>query len=352
LQMFDPATQWLGAPITLWLIFAAVVIALLAFDLGVLHRKDRAISVRESLYLSAFYITAGLLFGLFVAFQRGTEAGTLYVTGFLVEKTLAMDNVFIIAMIFSWLAIPREYQHRVLFWGILGVVILRGIMIGAGAALVSNFSWILLIFAVFLVFTGIKILLTSGSDDQPKESAALSWLRSKLPVTEQLHGNAFFVRQQISRDGPAKLFVTPLFVALIAIELADLVFAVDSIPAIFAITTDPFIVYTSNIFAILGLRALYFALAATMHRFRYLKFSLAAVLIFIGGKVIVADLAGVEKIHPFISLTVTVALLAAGVLYSLCRTAKEERIDAGNADTEAISKPVHIGQHLNKEGNT
>ena len=310
--------DFLGTATWLWLSFLAVVIALLAFDLGVLHRDEREIGVKESLMLSAGYISMGLLFSVWVFFQKGGDASMDYLTGFLIEKSLSMDNVFVIALIFSFLAIPRRYQHRVLFWGILGVIVLRAIMIGLGAALISEFDWILYVFGAFLLLTGVKMLF-SKVDDHPdlENNWLVKWLRSHLRVTPQLQGERFFVRQP-DASGKTVLWVTPLFLALILIECADLVFAVDSVSAIFAITQDPFIVYTSNIFAILGLRALYFALAAMIHRFTYLKYALALVLVFIGGKIFLHDIVG--KIPAEISLSVTVGLLAGGVLLSLWKT--------------------------------
>ncbi|GLK50094.1 transporter [Brevundimonas intermedia] len=319
--------EWLGKPAWMWLGFMGVVAALLALDLGVLHRKDHEIGVRESLALSAMYIAIGIGFGGFVWWELGQQKALEYVTGFAIEKSLAMDNVFVIAMIFGAFSIPRLYQHRVLFWGILGVIVLRAIMIAAGAALVSRYEWVLYVFAAFLIFTGVKMFTARHESEQDiADNRILAWLRRHLPVTERLHGHAFFVRQP-NAAGRISLHATPLFLALVMIEFADLVFAVDSVPAIFAITTDPYIVYTSNIFAILGLRALYFALAAVIHRFAYLKQALAVLLIFIGGKVIVAPLMGLEKVPPAMSLGVTAVILAAGVAYSLWRT----RTDAPSA---------------------
>src|SRR5690606_13591543 len=282
----------LGTATWLWLSFFAVVIALLAFDLGVLHRNNHEIGVKESLLLSAGYISMGLLFSIWVFFQKGGDASMDYLTGFLIEKSLSMDNVFVMALIFGFLAIPRQYQHRVLFWGILGVIVLRAIMIGLGAALIRQFDWILFCFGAFLLLTGVKMLF-SKVDEQPDlaYNRFIKWLRNHLPVTDSLHGQNFFVRQP-DASGRSVLWITPLFLALILIECADLVFAVDSVPAIFAITQDPFIVYTSNIFAILGLRALYFALAAMIHRFAYLKYALALVLVFIGAKIFLVGIIG------------------------------------------------------------
>ncbi|VEE17020.1 TerC family protein [Ectopseudomonas mendocina] len=310
--------DFLGTATWLWLVFIAVVISLLAFDLGVLHRDNREIGVRESLLLSGGYISAGLLFGVWVFFQKGGDASMDYLTGFLIEKSLSMDNVFLMAMIFSFLAIPRQYQHKVLFWGIMGVLVLRAIMIGLGAALIHEFSWILYVFGAFLFFTGVKMLF-SKLDDAPdlQNNVLVKFLRKHLRVTDELHGQRFFVRQDDGK-GRSVLWVTPLFLALILIECADLVFAIDSVPAIFAITQDPFIVYTSNIFAILGLRALYFALAALIHRFAYLKYALALVLVFIGAKIFLVGIIG--KIPAAVSLSVTLGLLIGGVLLSLYKT--------------------------------
>nr|WP_198381929.1 TerC family protein [Roseomonas sp. KE2513] len=312
----------------MWLAFLGLVAALLAFDLGILHRENREIGVRESLMLSALYIALGLGFGGWVWWTLGAEPGLNYLTGFVVEKTLAMDNVFVIAMIFSFFAVPRVYQHRVLFWGILGVIVLRAIMIGLGAALVTHFSWVLYVFAAFLVATGVKMLLFTEGERPVGENPLVRLMQRHLNVTEEHHGERFFVHQPHPVTGQPALFATPLFMALVMIEVADVIFAVDSVPAIFAITTDPFIVYTSNIFAILGLRALYFALAAMIHRFAYLKVALAVVLIFIGSKIFVADLLGIGKIPPAVSLGVTFAILAAGVAYSLWRTRPGDRAGA------------------------
>jgi len=309
-------TLFLGKPLWLWFGFIAIVIALLAFDLGVLNKTDHEIGVAESLKLSALYITLGVSFGGFVWYQLGAQSAADYMTAFVVEKTLALDNVFVIALIFSYFAIPRIYQHRVLFWGILGVIVLRGIMIGVGAALVAQYSWILYIFAAFLIFTGIKMLVTDDKEMDLSANPVLRFMRKRFRVTDTLHGNSFFV-QEPDASGRLRRWMTPLFLALVVIEIADLVFAVDSIPAVFAITTDPFIVYTSNIFAILGLRALYFALAAVLHRFHYLKYALAILLIFIGSKVFVADIFGWQKFPASWSLGITFAILAAGVGYSL-----------------------------------
>ena len=313
-------TAFLGTPLWMWLAFIAIVIALLVLDLGVLNRGNHEIGVRQSLRLSALYITLGVAFSGFVWWQMDGESAKNYLTAFVVEKTLAMDNVFVIALIFSYLAIPRAYQHRVLFWGILGVILLRGIMIGLGATLVAEYHWVLYIFAAFLVFTGIKMWMMADTPYDVGASPVLQWIRTRFRVTDRIDSERFWTRLPDPRTGQLAWYMTPLFLALLMVEFVDLVFAVDSVPAIFAITTDPFIVYTSNIFAILGLRALYFALAAMVDRFHYLKYALAMLLVFIGSKIFVADALGLAKIPPPMSLGITFAILAGGVGYSLWKT--------------------------------
>ncbi|MFY3136824.1 TerC family protein [Achromobacter xylosoxidans] len=307
-----------GTPAWSWLLFIGIVISLLVFDLGVLHKEDREIGVRESLLLSAGYISAALLFGGWVWWQMGPASGMAYYTGFLIEKSLSLDNVFVIALIFSFFAIPRQFQHRVLFWGILGVIVLRAIMIGLGAALVSNFGWLMYLFGAFLVFTGIKMWMIADQEPDIATNPILKFLKRRMRVTDGLRGNAFWVREPDTATGRTVRWATPLFLALVLIEFVDLLFAVDSVPAIFAITTDPFIVYTSNIFAILGLRALYFALAAMIHRFHYLKYALSLVLVFIGAKIFLVGFIG--KIPAVVSLSVTFGLIGGGVLFSLWKT--------------------------------
>ncbi len=311
-------TDFLGKAAWIWLLFIGIVTALLAFDLGVLHKDDHEIGVKESLLLSAGYISVALIFGAWVWWYLGAQSGMEYMTGFMIEKSLSMDNVFVIALIFGFFAIPRQYQHRVLFWGILGVIVLRAIMIGLGATLVSEFSWVLYLFGAFLVFTGIKMWIIADHVPDIGNNPVLKFLRKRMRVTTGLRGNAFWVYEPDPATGKTVRWATPLFLALVLIEFVDLVFAVHSVPAIFAITTDPFIVYTSNIFAILGLRALYFALAAMIHRFKYLKYALALVLVFIGTKIFLVGFIG--KFPPVISLTVTFGLIAGGVLFSLWKT--------------------------------
>lgn len=313
-------SDFLGKPTWMWLAFVSIVIVLLTLDLGVLHRKAKEIEVGESLILSAVYISLGIAFGGWVWWYLGPQSGMEYLTGFAIEKTLAMDNVFVIAMIFTYFAIPRLYQHRVLFWGIIGVIVLRAIMIGIGAPIVENFSWVLYIFAVFLILTGVKMLLVGDKETDISKNPVLLMVKKRFNVTDELHGEKFFVKLPDPKTGKVVSFMTPLFLALILIEIADVIFAVDSVPAIFLITTDPFIVYTSNIFAILGLRALYFALAAMVQRFKYLKYALSILLIFIGSKIFIAWGLGWEKFPPAWGLGITVAILASGILFSLWKT--------------------------------
>ena len=315
-----------GTPTWAWLLFFVVVIALLALDLGVFHREEREIGIRESLRTSALYILAALLFASWIWSSFGGDDAIRFLTGYFIEKSLSLDNIFVISLIFGYLAIPRPLQHRVLFWGILGVIVLRAVMIGAGAALVSQFGWVLYLFAGFLILTGIKMFMTGDGHGDVGDSKLTRFIRRRFRVTDDLEGQRFFVRRP-GRDGRMVLWATPMFLALVMIEVADVIFAVDSVPAIFAITTDPYIVYTSNIFAILGLRALYFALAAVIHRFAYLKQALAVLLIFIGGKVFVADLFGWAKFPAEWSLAITALILTSGVVWSLWRT----REDPGRA---------------------
>jgi tellurite resistance protein TerC len=329
--------EWLGKPLWMWLGFHVLIAGLLAFDLGLLHRdKDHEIGVRESLLLTGFYLALGLAFGAWVWWYLGWQAGEEYVTGLVVEKSLSMDNVFVIAMILAALGVPRAAQHRVLLWGILAAVLLRGLMIGLGAALVHQVHWVLSLFAAFLIYAGLKILLSGEEQESDfRNSASVRWLRKTFRVTNELHGQRFAVRKVDPATGRRALWFTPLALALVLVNGADVIFAVDSVPAIFAITTDTFVVYTSNIFAILGLRALYFALAAMVDRFAYLKTALAFILIFIGAKIVVADTFGLVAVPPWVSLVVTLALLTVGVAYSLWRTRGTAAPDTAAREAEA-----------------
>lgn len=313
--------SFLGTPVWFWLAFLAIVVALTAFDLGLLHKEDRVMGIAESLKLSAFYISIALAFGVWVWLEKGADLGMKYYTGFFIEKALSIDNIFVISLIFSFFAIPAKFQYRALLWGIIGVIVLRGIMIAGGAALVSQAYWVLYIFAAFLIATGIKMFFAGDSEPDLANNFAIKWVSRHMRVTKELHAQHFFIRVPEEKTGRMVRAATPLFLALVVINLADLVFAVDSVPAIFAITTDTFIVYTSNIMAILGLRALYFALSAMIDRFHYLKYALAAVLVFIGSKIFVSDfLLGGDKFPPALSLAVTFALIGAGIAWSLWKT--------------------------------
>ena len=311
-----------------WIGFIVLILALLALDLGVFHRKAHVISFREAMGWSAFWIFLGLAFTVFIYYgyenqwaglgakpdpidrriNDGRGAAVKYLTGYVVEKSLSVDNIFVIAMIFAATAVPAIYQHRVLFWGIVGALVLRGLMIGIGAQLIARFHWILYLFGAFLIFTAIKMLLMRESHDDPSNTLAVRLARRFFPITAKFHGEHFFVRAGskashetavpgaeaeddpvVDRSPPGKLLLTPLALTLVMIEATDVIFAVDSIPAVFAITADPFIVFTSNVFAILGLRSLYFALAGMIRLFRYLKLSLAFVLLLIGTKMMAAE---------------------------------------------------------------
>lgn len=310
---------WLGHPVWVWCAFLAFVAFLLIFDLRVLHRHDHVESVRDSLLITAFYVGIALAFGGGVWYVMGRDAGLLYITAYLIEESLSIDNVFVMSTIFAAFAIPRQYQHRVLFWGIIGVVAMRGAMIAVGTAMIQQFEWILFIFGAFLVFTGVKMAFTHGdAPEHPEQSRLVCWVRKVIPITHQFHGHAFFARVATRRG--IKLMATPLLPALIVIETADLVFALDSIPAVLSITTDTFIVFTSNIFAVLGLRALYAVLAVMVGRFVYLRYGLAAVLVFIGAKIFWADLIG--PVPSAVSLAVTVLLLGGAIGASLLRPQK------------------------------
>ena len=308
----------LGTPAFFWVAFATIVVGLLVFDLGFLHKGQKEIEAKESFILYAGYMAIAFAFGAWVWWARGAQPGLEFFTGYLIEQSLAMDNIFVIATVFGFLGIPRIYQHRVLFWGIIGVILLRAVLIGVGVALVISFSWILFVFGAFLVFTGLKMFKVSHEKPSIEDNAILKWIKRHFRVTDELHGEKFTVRLPDSKTGKVVTFITPLLVALIMVEFVDLIFALDSVPAIFAVTQDPFIVYTSNIFAVLGLRALYFALAAAIHRFKYLQFSLATILVLVGIKIFLVPL-GV-KIDTALSLIVTIAVLASGILYSLWKT--------------------------------
>lgn len=298
----------------MWIGFNALVLVLLALDLGVLHRKGREIGVREALLLSLGYVALALAFGVGVYRFLGPQAGTEYITGYLIEKSLSIDNIFVFVLVFLHFSVPRDCQHKVLFWGILGALVMRAALILAGAAILETFHWVIYVFGAFLVFTGVKMLVTVGQEPNLEENRINRFIRRHFRVTEGFEGRSFIVR----RNGA--LHITPLLIVLALIEFTDLVFALDSIPAIFAITKDPFIIYTSNVFAILGLRALYFALAGVIHRFHYLKYGLSLVLVVVGGKMIVNAWFGEKIVSTEMALLITSGIIAVSILVSALKT--------------------------------
>lgn len=297
----------IGTP-SLWIGFTVFVLALLALDLGVFHRKAHTVSPREALTWSAVWIGLALLFNVGVYHWFGPERGLEFLTGFLIEKALAVDNIFVFVVLFSYFAVPSALQHKVLFWGILGALVMRAVFIFLGAALLQQFHWIMYVFGAFLVLTGIKLLKQNETDIHPERNLFFRLFMRFVPSVPAYRGDRFFVRQS------GRWYATPLLVVLVSVEATDLIFAVDSIPAIFAVTSDPFIVYTSNIFAILGLRALYFLLAGVIQQFHYLKVGLAFVLAFVGVKMIIVDL---YKIPIGISLAVIALLIGGSICASL-----------------------------------
>ena len=306
--------------IWLWIGFNVFVLAMLALDLGVFHRKAHVVSFKESITWTVVWVTLALLFNGGVWHFYGSQKAIEFLTGYLIEKSLSVDNVFVFALLFSYFAVPAKYQHKVLFWGILGALIMRAIMIFLGAALIAKFTWIIYVFGGFLVLTGIKMVVKREEEIHPERNPVVKWFKKLMPVTSDYRGDKFFVRESGVRAA------TPLFVVLLLVEVSDLIFAVDSIPAIFAVTADPFIVYTSNVFAILGLRSLYFALAGVMDKFHYLKIGLGVVLAFVGVKMLLAHTAW--KIPTLLALGVVVLILAASVVVSLLRPRKPVKSEA------------------------
>ena len=313
-----------------WVVFVLLVFALLALDLGVLRRDSRAVRVREALAWTAFYVSLGLAFNVLVYFLYehhlwgvgthfghaldGRSAALQFFAGYLLEYSLSLDNVFVIALIFAHFRIPLAYQHRVLFWGVLGALLLRGVMIGLGAALIARFAWIVYVFGVILILTAVRLLMAGQEELDPDRHFVVRIAHRLYPVTTDLHGQRFFI------EVAGRRAVTPLFLVLLMVESSDVLFAVDSIPAIFAVTQDPFLVFTSNVFAILGLRSLYFAIAPLMDRFRYLKLSLVFILAFVGVKMILAH---IEPIPIDVSLWVIIGILSLGVLASAFAAGRE-----------------------------
>ncbi len=319
-----PTTWW-------WIAFNAMVLALLAIDLGVFNRKAHAVTVREALGWSAVWISLAIGFGLWVGSSMGRQSMLEFYAGYLVEQALSVDNLFVFILIFGYFRIPAELQHRVLFWGIIGALFMRGAMIGAGAVLIAQFHWIIYVFGAFLVFTGAKMAFGGESEIEPESNPVIRLVRRFLPITTKFHGEHFFVREVI--DGKAaRLVATPLFVVLALVETTDVVFAVDSIPAIFGVTRNPFLVYTSNVFAILGLRSMYFVLAGVIGKFHLLKYGLALVLAFVGTKMLLSE---IWPLGIGISLGVVGTLLVGSVLLSLVIKPKEPTVAVGAPESDA-----------------
>lgn len=287
---------------------------MLALDLGVFQRNPHTIKVKEALIWSAVWVILALIFNLFIYYDMGEQKALEFFTGYLLERSLSVDNIFVFVLLFSYFKVPALYQHKVLFWGVLGALILRAILIGIGSLMVAKFGWIIYIFGGFLLFTGFKMAFQTDKEIEPENNIIIRTFKKLFPVTHEYHDGKFIVT--INK----KKFATPLLVVLVAVEFADLVFAFDSIPAIFAVTTDPFIIYTSNIFAILGLRTLYFAIASIMHKFHYLKIGLSLILIFIGFKMLIIDL---YKIPIVFSLSIIALILVASIVYSLAKPLKK-----------------------------
>jgi tellurite resistance protein TerC len=335
-----PFGEFAGQPIWLWLGFLSVIGFLLWLDLGVINKRDGVISPVKSALMWAGFASLAVTFGLYVAYvyepdpryylspnNLNQHAVIQYFTGYLLETALAFDNIFVISLIFSYFAVPREYQHRVLFWGIIGAIVFRALFISAGAAVVNSWTWVLYFFAAFLIWTGWRMIWGGDHNVNLEENSLIRFIRRFVKVTERIETHDFFVRQRNPRTGRLATYATPLFLALVMVETADIVFAVDSVPAIFAVTRDPFIVYTSNIFAILGLRSMYFMLAAAVDRFAYLKYGLSLVLVLIGVKIIwnfglSKELGWAPYLEPQWSLVATLLLIGGAILYSLIKTRK------------------------------
>ncbi len=307
---------WLDMPIWSWLMVLAITITILVVDLGIVQKHTHGeINVKQSLILCSIYFSIAMLFGGWLTYYSGADLGMKFFTGYVIEFSLSIDNIFVISMIFSYFMIPQHLQRRVLFWGILGAIIMRGIMILLGSHLIERFAWILLIFGAFLIFTGIKMILTINQKPDIENNKIIQLAKKYFKIKYDHNEEHFFVR-----DEKNHLHITPLFLALIVIELSDVIFAVDSVPAIFAITTNTFVVYTSNIFAILGLRSLYFLLAASTQKFHYLKHALAIVLIFVGTKVFLVK-TGIH-LPTILSLGTTVGILVGGIIFSIYKSKK------------------------------
>ena len=305
----------IGSPL-LWGGFIVFVLAMLALDLGVFHRKTHQVSVKEALVWSGVWISLALVFNLGIWWLFGSTPAVQFLTGYLIEKSLSVDNIFVFVVIFSALRIPAIYQHRVLYWGILSALVLRAGMIFAGVAMLHRFHWLIYVFGAFLILTGVKLFVQRNKEENPQDGVVMKLARRLIPSTDKMESDHFFTKENGRR------LATPLFMALVLVELTDVLFALDSIPAIFAVTTDPFLVFTSNIFAILGLRSLFFVLAGAVEKFAYLKVGLSAVLVYVGAKMALVDFV---KIPPALSLGVIALLLGASIVASLVRARRLER---------------------------
>jgi TerC family integral membrane protein len=314
----------------IWVAFVGLVVSLLALDLFVFHRDAHEVSFREATVFSAGWIALGLLFGGVILWWQGAAAAGEYLAGYLIEKSLAVDNIFVFALIFSYFAVPAKYQHRVLFWGVLGALVFRAGFIAGGAALLETFHWTIYLFGGFLVLTGIQMARHRNREAHPERNPVLRLFRRVVPTTNEYHG------QRLTTRIGGRLIATPLLAVLVLIETTDIIFAVDSIPAIFAVTRDPFLVFSSNAFAILGLRALYFMLAGMMERFVYLKLGLSAVLVFVGAKMLASN---VYKVPIWLSLAVIGALIGTSVAASLRRTAVRPATSRATLDPESSDPP-------------
>lgn len=301
-------------PTSWWIGFNLLILTLLALDLGVFNRKAHAVSVKEALGWSAVWISLAVAFGLWIGQQMGRQAMLEFYAGYLVEQALSVDNLFVFILVFGYFKIPPQLQHRVLFWGILGALLMRGAMIGAGAVLLAQFHWIIYLFGAFLIYTGFKMAFGAESEIEPEQNPVIRLVRRFVPLTTKFHGEKFFVREALEPGGPLRRVATPLLVVLVLVETTDVVFAVDSIPAIFGVTRNPFLVYTSNVFAILGLRSMYFVLANIIGTFHLLKYGLSVVLAFVGAKMLLSE---ILPIGIGVSLGVVAAVLVGSVVLSL-----------------------------------
>ncbi len=347
-------------PVWMWGAFFAVFLSVLVFDLAILNRRDHVVKIRESIELSVLYCIVAILFGFWLWWVESSESAGLFVTGYLVEQSLSMDNIFVISLVLNYFVVPKNFQHRVLFWGIFGVIVLRAAMIGLGITVISHFQWVLLLFAAFLVFTGVKMLFMDEDEEHDiSDNAIVKFFEKRMRVTRELHGGNFTIKKKSPKTHKMVTYFTPLMIALCVVEVVDIIFAVDSIPAILAITQDTFLVYTSNLFAIMGLRALYFTLSAMLDRFQYLKYALSLVLIFIGLKVLadkgmvfasavaghfdksLGETIGHYALHisPAVSLAITLSTLIAGALFSLHKTAQD-----GDAADGTKGADVSVGK--------